>query len=56
MDKKDIWKTKSDGFASAANYLKNTGWNYNQTWGRKVYIGKLSNKYIGAYIITDEML
>ena len=33
--KKDIWKTKSDVFASAANYLKNTNWNYNQTWGRK---------------------
>ena len=40
--KKDIWKTKSDVFASAANYLKNTGWNYNQTWGRKVYIGNLT--------------
>jgi membrane-bound lytic murein transglycosylase B len=37
-------KTKSDVFASAANYLKNTGWNYNQTWGRKVYLGKLSKK------------
>ena len=42
--KKDIWKTKSDVFASAANYLKNTGWNFNQTWGRKVYIGNLSKK------------
>ncbi len=42
--RKDIWKTKSDVFASAANYLKNTGWNHNQTWGRKVYIGKLSKK------------
>ena len=42
--KKDIWKTKSDVFASAANYLKNTGWNYNQTWGRKVYIGNLTKK------------
>ena len=40
--KKDIWKTKSDVFASAANYLKNTGWNYNETWGRKVYIGNLT--------------
>ena len=43
-DKKDIWKTKPDVFASAANYLKNTGWNYNQTWGRKVYIGNLTKK------------
>ncbi len=42
--KKDIWKTKSDVFASAANYLKNTGWNFNQTWGRRVYIGNLSKK------------
>ena len=42
--KKDIWKTKSDVFASAANYLKNTGWNYNQTWGRKVYIKNLTKK------------
>ena len=42
--KKDIWKNKSDVFASAANYLKNTGWNYNQTWGRKVYIGNLRKK------------
>ncbi len=38
----DIWKTKSDVFASAANYLKNTGWNYKETWGRKVYIGNLN--------------
>ncbi len=42
--KKDIWKTKSDVFASAANYLQNTGWNYNQTWGRKVYIKNLTKK------------
>ena len=42
--KKDIWRTKPDVFASAANYLKNTGWNYNETWGRKVYIGNVSKK------------
>ncbi len=42
--KKDIWKTKSDVFASAANYLKNTNWNYKQTWGRKVYIKNLTKK------------
>ena len=42
--KKDIWKTKSDVFASAANYLKNTNWNYDQTWGRKVYIKNLTKK------------
>ncbi len=42
--KKDIWKTKSDVFASAANYLKNTGWKYTQTWGRKVYLAKIKEK------------
>ena len=35
--KKDIWNTKSDVFASASNYLKKVNWNYNITWGRKVY-------------------
>ena len=40
-NKKDIWETKSDVFASAANYLKNVGWNYNQTWGRKIYFNNI---------------
>ena len=38
--KKDIWKTKADVFASAANYLNQVGWNNNQTWGRKVFVKK----------------
>ncbi len=42
--KKDIWNTKVDVFSSAANYLKNTGWNVSQTWGRKVYIKNLNKK------------
>jgi membrane-bound lytic murein transglycosylase B len=33
---KDIWKTKSDVFASTANYLKQSGWNYGERWGRRV--------------------
>ena len=36
---KDIWHTKSDVFASAANYLKKVGWSDKTTWGRKVYLG-----------------
>ena len=36
---KDIWNTKSDVFASAANYLKKVGWSNKTTWGRKVYLG-----------------
>lgn len=34
--KKDIWTAKPDVFASAANYLSNSGWRGDQTWGRRV--------------------
>ncbi|WP_434144799.1 lytic murein transglycosylase [Photobacterium leiognathi] len=36
--KADIWNTKADVFASAANYLKKSGWNDKYTWGRQVQI------------------
>lgn len=34
--RKDIWNTKADVFASAANYLARAGWKGDQTWGRPV--------------------
>jgi len=34
--RKDIWTTKADVFASAANYLARSGWKKDQTWGRAV--------------------
>lgn len=34
--RRDIWTTEADVFASAANYLKNAGWNNTETWGRAV--------------------
>ncbi len=34
--KRDIWGTKADAFASAANYLSKAGWKGDQTWGREV--------------------
>ena len=34
--RRDLWGTKADVFASAANYLSSVGWNDSQTWGRKV--------------------
>jgi membrane-bound lytic murein transglycosylase B len=34
--RKDIWNTKADVFASAANYLARVGWKGDQTWGRPV--------------------
>lgn len=34
--RKDIWKTKSDVFASIANYMIKHGWKTGQPWGIKV--------------------
>jgi membrane-bound lytic murein transglycosylase B len=34
--RRDIWSTRTDVFASAANYLLRSGWNGDQTWGRAV--------------------
>lgn len=34
--RKDIWTTEADVFASAANYLKQVGWDDTYTWGRQV--------------------
>ncbi|WP_117233785.1 lytic murein transglycosylase [Vibrio maerlii] len=36
--KKDIWNTKADVFASAANYLSQSGWQEEYTWGRQVQV------------------
>ena len=38
--RRDIWTTKADVFASAANYLSRSGWQYDQTWGREVRLPK----------------
>ena len=34
--RRDIWNTRADVFASAANYLASVGWQNDQTWGRRV--------------------
>lgn len=34
--RRDIWGTRADVFASAANYLARSGWRDDQTWGRQV--------------------
>ena len=45
---KNIWTSKPDVFASAANYLKRVGWSNKITWGRKVFVenykGKINEK------------
>jgi membrane-bound lytic murein transglycosylase B len=38
--KKDIWNNTSDVFASAANYLKQVGWDDTYTWGRQIQLPK----------------
>ncbi len=38
--KKDIWTTLPDVFASSSNYLSESGWNDDLTWGREVIITK----------------
>ncbi|ALP53068.1 lytic transglycosylase [Candidatus Tenderia electrophaga] len=35
-NKIDLWRSKADVFASAANYLAEVGWDNDQTWGREV--------------------
>ena len=34
--RRDIWATRADVFASAANYLAQAGWRTGETWGRPV--------------------
>lgn len=48
--KRDIWTTKADVFASAANYLAKSGWQYDQTWGREV---RLPEGFDAALIDLD---
>ena len=36
--RKDIWKSKEDALASAANYLSKLKWDDNETWGREVKV------------------
>ena len=61
---KNIWTSKPDVFASAANYLNKVGWSDKITWGRKVYIGQfnkelkenkyyLLNKWSSSGILND---
>ena len=34
--KRDIWHRREDVFASIANYLQQSGWHGDETWGRVV--------------------
>lgn len=45
--KKDIWNTKIDVFASAANYLARSGWKGDEKWGRRVFFNNVNESMIG---------
>lgn len=36
----NIWQESGDLFATGANYLKRSGWHFDQTWGRQVLLPK----------------
>ena len=38
--RRDIWTTRKDVFASIANYLAQSGWRDDETWGRRVTLPK----------------
>ena len=38
---RDIWSSHADIFASIANYLHSSNWQYDQTWGRKVLLPEM---------------
>jgi len=45
---RDIWHSKADTLASIANYLKNSGWEPGETWGREVKVSKEARARIDA--------
>lgn len=53
--RRDIWGTRADVFASAANYLKHSGWRDDQTWGRRVKLPKGFNRNLAGNKIRKPM-
>ena len=47
-DRKDIWSSQADVFASIANYLKQHGWRPGALWGREVKASAAQRKAINA--------
>lgn len=46
--RRDIWTTRADVLASAANYLSRSGWRGDETWGRPVNLpANFSDRLIG---------
>ena len=52
--RRDIWGTRADVFASAANYLKKSGWRDDITWGRAVRLAERGEASRGAAMALHE--
>lgn len=46
--RKDLWNDKRDVFASAANYLSQSGWKGSESWGRAVTLPKNFDRKLGG--------
>lgn len=46
--RKDLWNSKADVFASAANYLRQSGWKAQESWGRAVTLPKTFDRRLGG--------
>ena len=46
--RKDLWNDKRDVFASAANYLSQSGWKASESWGRAVTLPKTFDRRLGG--------
>ncbi len=46
--RRDIWNTRADVFASAANYLSRSGWRDDQTWGRAIRLPSSFNQSLAG--------
>ncbi len=53
--RRDIWTTRADVFASAANYLKKAGWRNDMTWGRQVRVPKNFSRNLASHDIRKRM-
>lgn len=45
----DLWRVGPDVVASVANYLRNTGWRADQTWGREVRLPSGGEETLAAH-------
>ena len=53
--KKDIWNSRADALASAANYLKQANWDDTYTWGRQVTLPKDYDANISGLKLTKTL-